>query len=187
MQKLVLIGASTGGPGHIKKLLAGISLGDAIILIAQHMNKLFLPSFASQLGRETGLKSILLDDVSALENGNIYVCDKNFELYGSLAIMAKPNMIDDTTYSPNVDMLFLSALPFASRIRVMSILLTGIGDDGAKGLSELQKAGAKCLAESEDSAIVYGMPKRAVELNSNIKSLPLMGIKKELEEFLNVF
>lgn len=186
MQKLVLIGASTGGPGHIKKLLHEVKVGDATILIAQHMNKLFLPSFASQLGRETGTASELLSQRGQLLSGHIYVCDKNFELMQLLPLSAKPSE-EITTYTPNVDLLFHSALKITRSVKIMAILLTGIGDDGAKGLSELQKAGVRCVAENEESAIVYGMPKRALELNSNIKSLNLMGIKKELEEFLNVF
>lgn len=186
MQKLVLIGASTGGPGHIKKLLHDIKIENSTILIAQHMNKLFLPSFASQLERETGISSELLSQRSLLKGGCIYVCDQNFELLDSLPLSAKPSE-EQTTYSPNVDLLFHSGVKISKSIKTMAILLTGIGDDGAKGLSELQKAGAKCIAESEESAIVYGMPKRALELNSNIKSLNLMSIKKELEGFLNVF
>lgn len=184
-QKLVLIGASTGGPGHIKKLLSGLNLGLATVVVAQHMNKMFIPSFTSQIGKETGLLSELLSERGILKTGVVYVCDKNFEITHSLPLSAKPNTDIVTTYTPNVDVLFHSAVEISRSLKTMAILLTGIGDDGARGLSQLQKVGARCIAESEESAIVYGMPKRAKELNPNIKSLNLIGIKQELEEFLN--
>lgn len=184
-QKLILIGASTGGPGHIKKLLEGVSLGGASIIIAQHMNKMFIPSFAAQLAKDSEANSLLLSEKELIKPGNIYTCDKNFELCNALPLSAKPNTTTQTTYTPNVDMLFTSAISLSKSLKIMAILLTGIGDDGARGLDSLQKAGARCIAESEESAIVYGMPKRAKELNPNIKSLNLMGIRRELQEFLN--
>ena len=65
----------------------------------------------------------------------------------------------------------------------MAVLLTGIGHDGANGLSELQKHGATCIAESEKSAIVFGMPKRAVEINPNIVALALDDIIQTIKTF----
>lgn len=185
LNKLVLIGASTGGPGHIKKLLEGLSLKSAAIVIAQHMNKMFIPSFCTQLGRDNNLNTQLLSERESILGGKVYILDRNFELTGSLGVFAQPNDEAKTTYSPNVDMLFFSAIPLVRSVRTMAILLTGIGDDGARGLDKLQAQGARCVAENEESAIVYGMPKRAKELNPSIKALNLMGIKKELEEFLN--
>ncbi|MBE3605798.1 chemotaxis protein CheB [Campylobacter sp. RM13119] len=185
-QKLVLIGASTGGPGHIKKLLKDIKITDTSIVIAQHMNKMFIQSFVTQVGRECGLDVELLNEKTILKN-KVYVCDQNFMIGENIPLNAKPNPDAKTIYMPNVDVLFNSAVGICKNLNVMAILLTGIGDDGAIGLNNLYKAGAKCIAESEDSAIVYGMPKRAKELNPNTKSLNLSMIKKELEEFLNVF
>ncbi|MDL0089686.1 CheB methylesterase domain-containing protein [Campylobacter gastrosuis] len=183
-QKLVLIGASTGGPGHIKKLLKDVKLNGATIVIAQHMNKMFIESFANQVAKECGIEIELLTARAVLKD-KVYVCEQNFTIGETLPLLAKPNVDDKTTYTPNVDMLFLSGVSIAKSLNTMAILLTGIGDDGASGLDKLHKAGAKCIAESEETAIVYGMPKRAKELNPAIKSLNLMGIKKELEDFLN--
>ncbi|MBR8461975.1 chemotaxis protein CheB [Campylobacter sp. faydin G-24] len=183
-QKLVLIGASTGGPGHIKKLLKGVKIGDATIVIAQHMNKMFISSFATQIGRECEIDVELLSKRQLLKN-KVYVCDQNFTINETLPFGAKPNADTKTIYTPNVDMLFSSAVGICKSASVMAILLTGIGDDGATGLDKLYKAGAKCIAESEESAIVYGMPKRAKELNPNLKSLNLISTRKELEDFLN--
>ena len=104
-----------------------------------------------------------------------------------MPVSAKPQPEIKTIYTPNVDVLFNSGTQIAKNVNLLAILLTGIGDDGAAGLDKLYKAGAKCIAENEESAIVYGMPKRAKELNQNLKSLNLMMIRKELEEVLNAF
>jgi len=160
-QKLILIGASTGGPGHLKKILKNVKLNGAIIVIAQHMNKMFINSFAMQIGKECGLDVEILNERKILKENTVYVCE------------------------PNVDVLFKSGVGICKSANVLAILLTGIGDDGASGLDKLYKAGAKCIAENEESAIVYGMPKRAKELNQSLKSLNLTMIKKELEDFLN--
>ncbi|AQW86309.1 MCP protein-glutamate methylesterase [Campylobacter pinnipediorum subsp. caledonicus] len=184
-QKLIVIGASTGGPGHIKKLLKDINLNGATVVIAQHMNKMFIPSFAAQIAKECSIKLEILKEKTILKE-KVYVCEKNFVISDTLPLSAKPNSENKTTFTPNVDMLFDSCVNISKSIDLMAILLTGIGDDGASGLDKLQKAGAKCIAENEESAIVYGMPKRAKELNPTIKSLNLTNIKKELEGFLNV-
>ena len=116
----------------------------------------------------------------------IYICEKNSEIISASPLMAGMcSPMKETTYNPNVDVLFHSGVQACKFADVMAILLTGIGDDGARGLNELYKAGAKCVAENEESAIVYGMPKRAKEINANLKSLPIGGIRAELERFLH--
>lgn len=183
-QKLVLIGASTGGPGHIKKLLKDINLNGATIVIAQHMNKRFIQSFAAQVAKECNQDVCMLSERTMLKE-KIYICENNTAMCDTLPISAKPNIDEITTFTPNVDMLFCSGVALCKSLDVMAILLTGIGDDGASGLYKLYKAGAKCIAENEETAIVYGMPKRAKELNPAVKSLNLSSIKKELDGFLN--
>lgn len=184
--KLVVLGASTGGPGHIKKILKDIKLNGASIIVVQHMNKIFIPSFATQISKECGVDVEILSERTILKE-KIYVCDQNFVLNETLPLSAKPNTDIQTTFTPNVDMLFNSCVKICKSADVMAILMTGIGDDGAAGLAALYKAGAKCIAESEESAIVYGMPKRAKEINPQVKVLNITLIKKELEDFLNAF
>ena len=81
-------------------------------------------------------------------------------------------------------MLFKSAVPICKIVDVMGILLTGIGDDGASGLNDLYRAGAKCIAENEQTAIVYGMPKRAKDINPNLEIGNLDTIKTNLQRFI---
>ena len=184
-QKLILIGASTGGPGHLKKLLTGITLpSNASIIIAQHMSRNFVGSFASRLSQELNSAVELLNNKVTLKN-KIYICEQNSIILNSQILTAN---IDQsgivTTYNPNVNMLFKSAVPLCKIADVMGILLTGIGDDGASGLNELYKAGAKCIAENEQSAIVYGMPKRAKDINPNLEIANLDMIRTNLQRFI---
>ena len=185
-QKLVLIGASTGGPGHLKKLFRNLRINNASIVIAQHMSLMFIPSFIGQFAKECCVDVLKLEGKMQLQNG-IYICEKNSEIMPSRPLSAKVcDPAKETTYNPNVDILFHSGVEACKFCDVMAILLTGIGDDGARGLNELYKAGANCIAESESSAIVYGMPKRAKEINANLKSLSISDIRIELERFINV-
>ena len=167
--------------------LKDINLNGAMVVIAQHMNKMFINSFVTQMGRECNINVEILSEKTNLRENIVYICDQNFEISATLPVSAKPQPEIKTIYTPNVDVLFNSGTQIAKNVNLLAILLTGIGDDGAAGLDKLYKAGAKCIAENEESAIVYGMPKRAKELNQNLKSLNLMMIRKELEEFLNAF
>lgn len=188
LNKLVLIGASTGGPGHLKKLLSDLPKNLSIpIIIAQHMGKMFIPSFVQQFQNELQAPVYLLSDTMELSQGGIYICQHNTTLKSSLPLRAKPfNSQSPTLYNPNIDILFSSAVPLCRQVSVLAILLTGIGHDGAGGLLELKNAGASVIGESEESAIVYGMPKQALELNPTLKVLHLNDIKIELKRFANV-
>lgn len=183
--KLVLIGASTGGPGHLNKLLKGIKNNHTPIVIAQHMNSIFVPYFVSQFQKEVDMKVHEVDKIYYLDDG-IYICNQTSMISENLPLSIKP-IKSDSIYNPNINTLFNSAITSCNFKDVLAILLTGIGDDGANGLFELYKAGAKCIGENEESAIVYGMPKKAKEINPNLLSLPLHKIKENLERFLYVF
>lgn len=179
--KIVMLGASTGGPGHLKKILSSIQpTYNAAIIIAQHMNSTFIPSFISQFQTELSLPVHTLNIKTRLEKGHVYICSQHCHLLNEhQSIQAEPAEQGETPYNPSIDSLFLSALSCIDHADILAILLTGIGHDGAQGLNELQKRGATCIAESEKSAIVYGMPKRAIEINPNISS-------KSLDEIIGI-
>ncbi|WP_263832532.1 CheB methylesterase domain-containing protein [Sulfurospirillum oryzae] len=183
--KIVLIGASTGGPGHLKKILSAISpTYNGAIVIAQHMNATFIPSFISQFQNELSLPVHAINQRMPLSNTNIYICPQNCHLIkGDFSPKIEPIAEGETPYNPSIDTLFSSAVEYIKDAEILAVLLTGIGHDGANGLSELQKNGAQCIAESEKSAIVYGMPKRAMEINPNIVSLPLDDIIQTIKKF----
>ncbi len=183
--KVVLIGASTGGPGHLKKILSSITPSfNSAIVIAQHMNSTFIPSFINQFQTELLLPVHALDTKMTLEKGHIYICPQHCQIKNEhRTLRAEPTEQGQTPYNPSIDTLFCSALECLGNMDVLAVLLTGIGHDGAYGLSELQKNGATCIAESEKSAIVYGMPKRAVEINPHITSMPLDEIVCAIQKF----
>ncbi|MDF1876076.1 chemotaxis protein CheB [Sulfurimonas sp. SAG-AH-194-I05] len=177
--KIVLIGASTGGPGHLRKLL--LSLSESMnysIIISQHMNSNVVASFATQMQENCSLPVILAKDKLKIIQGNIYICAISMELImqNNALYLVKSN--NEDIYSPSVNTLFYSAKNLLSGTSLIAILLTGIGDDGARGMLELYNTGAYCIAESQESAVVYGMPKQAYILN---KHLDVMHLHKIIE------
>jgi two-component system chemotaxis response regulator CheB len=184
-EKLILIGASTGGPGHIKKIFSSLdpSFGTPVIIV-QHMNPVFIKSFVRQFDDELPFGFFLADSRHDIERDTIHICSTHCEFNKRdryLKLECAKGVISH--YNPSVDHLFHSAVQLCREYDVLAILLTGIGQDGAQGLSELQKSGATCIAESEESAIVYGMPKKAVELNSSIKVMNLDQIIAYVKRF----
>lgn len=184
-QKIVLIGASTGGPGHLKKILSALPpTYNAALVIAQHMNSVFIPSFISQFKNELSLGVSSIDACLELKSSMAYFCPYNCILSKhNFTLCVEPSVHDITPYNPSVNTLFTSALPFIRDIEILAVLLTGIGDDGAFALSALKQEGVTCIAESEKSAIVYGMPKRALEINPLISSMPLDDIILHIKKF----
>jgi two-component system chemotaxis response regulator CheB len=184
-KKLVLIGASTGGPGHLRTILAQLPPElKTPIVIAQHMNAIFIPSFVQQFRTELKTEVFNLNQPLHVNKGGIYICEKDCAFEPDLPLrIGFKNLRESTLYNPSIDNLFLSAVPLCKKVDVMAILLTGIGQDGALGLKALFEAGAKCYGENEESAVVYGMPKQAKEINPELKMLSLLEIKSVLQRF----
>ncbi|MBZ7941407.1 CheB methylesterase domain-containing protein [Campylobacter molothri] len=180
--KLILIGSSTGGPNQLKFLLNDVDIKNTTVVIAQHMGASFIPSFVNQFDKEALSKVSSLNDKEVLTN-KIYICQKNTTLSGNLSLVA--NWKDVTTsFKPNVDLLFHSAIPLVKTNKILAIILTGMGDDGAKGLFELYKVGVKCLCENQADSVVYGMPKKAKDMNPNLRPMSLKEIKQEIINFI---
>ena len=184
-----MIGASTGGPGHLKIILQDLSPSlNVPIVIAQHMNAVFIPSFAQQFKAELKAPVEMLSHKSSLQHGGVYICERNCLLSSNHSLSVSfDNAPKDTLYNPCVDTLFHSVVDLCKEFDVLAILLTGIGNDGAEGLSRLKHAGATCIAEDEASAVVFGMPKKAKELIPDLTMLSINEIKVRLERFVNVF
>lgn len=169
ISSLILIGASTGGPGRIYSILSALeSSFCGTVIIAQHMSAPFVPSFIHQLQSIVSLPILSVDDLKKIERGHIYVCSVTSELVQKNGeIWLQPMEEGDYPYNPQIDRLFASASALPSTLKRLGVILTGIGDDGALGSLSLYESGGKCLFESEESAIVYGMPRRAKELVCN--------------------
>ncbi len=181
--KLILIGSSTGGPNQLKFLLKDVDIKNTCVAIAQHMSASFIPSFVAQFNKEALSEVCLLNDKEILSN-KIYICQKNTILSGNLNLMASWKD-EATSFKPSVDLLFHSAISLAKTNKILAIILTGMGDDGAKGLFELYKVGVKCLCENETDSVVYGMPKRAKDMNPHLRPMSLKEIKQEILNFID--
>lgn len=182
---LILIGASTGGPGRIHSILASLdSQFRGSIIIAQHMASPFIPSFIKQLQSNSSLCIHEIGKGIRIENGNVYVCTVTSRLidkYGD--IWLEPSDAVDYPYNPQIDTLFHSASQLDFKIKRLGVILTGIGDDGAKGALELYQSKGECYFENEESATVYGMPRRAKELVEQAKTGSMQDIIDAIKEF----
>lgn len=182
--KIILIGASTGGPGHLEKIFRALPDGFGVpIVVAQHINASFLPTLCESLSAGGNLPVRMAHEGVAIGSGGYLTHRESnrFEVRSNLAFLGH-SACDG--HAPSVDELFLSALALAQQgVAVLSVVLTGIGDDGAQGLLALRQAGARTIAESQKSAIVYGMPRAAWELGAVQQVAELDGIIGEIVGF----
>lgn len=162
---LVVIGASTGGPAALTTLFASLPPLEAAIVVAQHMPSGFTGLFAERLARIAHFPVAEAHDGQAMQAGRAYLAPggHHLELVGDfprLRARVAPRGAGDL-YSPSVDRLFRSAAAVAGP-RALGIVLTGMGSDGREGVLEIRRSGGRTLAESEESAVVFGMPREAV-------------------------
>lgn len=183
--KLILIGASTGGPAHIEKIAAALPENyGAAIVVAQHMGSEFIPSFAGRLNERSKLEISQAHDGDTLRCGALYIVSEHAEIIQSgerLAFYIRPN--PHAHFNPDINTLFLSAAHLVGRCEIVAFILTGIGDDGVDGCIRLEQEGARCIAESEKTAVVYGMPARAKERGANIHAKDLHEIIEIIKQF----
>lgn len=184
-KKIVLIAASTGGPGQIEKILKALpKLNETSIVVAQHMVIGFMDSFAKRLN-ENSLNSVLVaEDKTYLESSNIYVCSGSIRISrDSQGIVFSKKESHVKSFNPDINYIFSSFLPFTRELEILSVILTGIGADGIEACRVLQENGALCLTETQESAIVDGMPSRARKEIENIKVLDIKEIVEDIREF----
>lgn len=173
-QKLVAIGASTGGPNALAQILTGLPRNlNASIVIVQHVDKEFVGGLAEWLQQCTSLRVLVATKGSVPVAGTIWLAGSNDHLVmtagRSLSYVAEPR---DLPYRPSVDVFFQSlAKHWATP--ALAVLLTGMGRDGAAGMKRLRDGGWHTIAQDEASAVVFGMPKAAIELGAAEKVLPL--------------
>jgi two-component system, chemotaxis family, protein-glutamate methylesterase/glutaminase len=184
-EKLVLIGASTGGPAHIEKILRALTADTlATFIVAQHMGAAYLPSFTKQLNEKCDISVALLQAGSTLERGVAYIATGKPQIVEKNGSLMVSDIVEvHANYNPDINHLFEIFSPYCSHRRILGIILTGIGDDGARGCAQLASQGARCIAESAESAIVYGMPMRAKEQVVGIEVHPLHRIIEIVREF----
>ena len=181
---VVGIGASTGGPKTVVEILSDLrEAPPCAFVIAQHMPAQFTKSFADRLSKYTPIEFKEAEDGEELREYAGYLApggrNMTVERKGQklvVRISDKP----DTLFKPSCDLLFFSLAENACPMCV-GVLLTGIGYDGAKGLLAIKRNGGITIAESEESAIVFGMPKTAIELGAAQYILPSWRIGKTIK------
>ena len=166
-EKLVIIGASTGGTEAIRAVLEPLPANSPAILIAQHMPGGFTRSFAERLDRLCNIAVKEAEDGERILPGHAYIAPGTAHLKLARSGANYVARLDDgppvNRHRPSVDVLFRSAAESAGR-NAIGVLLTGMGKDGARGLLEMRQAGAFTFAQDEASCVVFGMPREGIAL-----------------------
>ncbi|WP_340616597.1 protein-glutamate methylesterase/protein-glutamine glutaminase [Xenorhabdus entomophaga] len=182
-EKLIAVGASTGGTEAIKNLLQFLPVTSPALLITQHMPPGFTRSFAERLNKLSQIMVKEAEDGERVLPGHAYIApgDCHMELCRSGAnyqIMIT-NAPPVNRHRPSVDVLFRSVAKYAGR-NAVGVILTGMGSDGAAGLLEMKQAGAYTLAQSEASCVVFGMPRAAIQLGAVDDVMDMQKISKAM-------
>jgi two-component system response regulator WspF len=177
IRHLLAIGASTGGPGAIAKILSGWTPapGTAIVVV-QHIDANFAGHFAKWLGDQIAMPVRAIDDGDALEAGTVLVARTNDHLTMSARqrLHYDPHPLD-YAYRPSVD-VFFRCIAAHWALDATGVLLTGMGRDGASGLLAMRQAGKATIAQDQASSAVYGMPRAAAELDAAERIMSLENI-----------
>ncbi len=186
--ELLVIGASTGGPPAVQRVL--MDLGERVpvpVVVVQHMPIGFTRAFADRLNNLLPLSVREVGDQERLLAGSVYIAPAGLHALverDARGLLARLSALpENARHRPSVDNLFLSAASHVGA-RVVAILLTGMGTDGALGMSRLATAGAFTLAQDQATSAIYGMPRAAVELNAARESLPLDDIGGRARQIL---
>ncbi len=174
--KLICIGASTGGTVALEFLLQRLPSNLPPILIVQHMPPTFTRQFAERLNGLSALAVKEAEDGEIISAGTAYIAPGGQHLVlerRGASLYARLNQEERVQFQrPSVDVLFNSAAELAGR-NVIAALLTGMGKDGAEGLCALKKAGGITLAQDEASSVVWGMPRAAIDMGGACEILAL--------------
>lgn len=181
--KVIAIGASTGGTEALKVVLERLPVNISPIVIVQHMPENFVKSFADRLDKHCAIKvkeaeqrEILAPGKALISPGNIHM-----EIVRSGAVyytkLADGPLVHHQR--PAVENLFYSVAKFAGK-NAIGVILTGMGKDGAQGLLAMRNEGAFTIAQDEKSSVVFGMPKEAIEVGAAMKVVPLDRIADEI-------
>lgn len=168
LRGIIIIGMSTGGPKTIRDILPEVRpMPYHAIVIVQHMPESFIPSFAKTMNSYAQMPSNVAENNEEIKANHIYLAPggKNLtisDLDGKIVFKLSP-LVEGQYFSPCIDQTFISAAKIFGR-NLMSIILTGMGSDGAQGAVYVKKHGGFVVTESKDSCIVNGMPKSTKEL-----------------------
>ncbi|MBX9810254.1 MAG: chemotaxis response regulator protein-glutamate methylesterase [Burkholderiales bacterium] len=182
-EKLIIIGASTGGTEAIKEVLMRMPPDCPGILITQHMPEAFTKSFANRLNNLCRIVVTEAKDGERILAGHAYVAPGHSHLLlkrsGASYVTELSQAPPVNHHRPSVDVLFRSAANYAGK-NAIGVILTGMGKDGAAGMLEMKKAGAYNFAQDEATCVVFGMPKEAISIGAVDETVPLHEMAKHV-------
>lgn len=187
-EKIIAIGASTGGTEAIKEVLMRLPASIPPIVISQHIPAAFSGAFAQRMDSVSELTVHEAKDNQPLLQGHVYIApgDKHLliEPVGGKYICRLNDGPPVNRHKPSVDVMFRSVAQIAGS-NAIGIILTGMGADGAKGLKEIQETGAPTIAQDQKTSVVWGMPGEAVKLEAADQVLPLDQIAHKILKLVN--
>ncbi len=182
-EPVVCIGASTGGTESLRSLLEGFSVTMPGTVIVQHMPETFTQAFAQRLDRLCTVTVREGRDGDTVVRGQVLIAPGNrhtlLRRSGARYYLEVKDGPLVCRHRPSVDVLFRSAAQYAGA-NAIGILMTGMGDDGARGLLEMMQAGAHTVAEDESTCVVFGMPHEAIKLGAARSVVPLDRLRDEI-------
>jgi two-component system chemotaxis response regulator CheB len=182
----VVVGASTGGTEALRIFLEALPADTPGIVIVQHMPEHFTAAFARRLDGLCRITVKEAEDGDTVVRGRALIAPGNrhtlLKRSGARYYVEVKEGPLVSRHRPSVDVLFRSAARYAGKNAVAAIM-TGMGDDGAKGMKEIHDAGAKTIAQDEASCVVFGMPNEAIKLGGVDRVLPLERIAAEILRF----
>jgi two-component system chemotaxis response regulator CheB len=178
-EKLIVVGASTGGTEAIREFLEALPMDCPATVIVQHMPEHFTASFARRLDSLCAMSVKEAEDGDTVIRGRVLVAPGNrhalLKRSGARYFVEVREGPLVSRHRPSVDVLFRSAARYAGK-NVVAVILTGMGDDGANGMKEMKEAGAYTIAQDEESCVVFGMPREAIKRGAVDRVLPLEDI-----------
>jgi two-component system chemotaxis response regulator CheB len=186
-QKMVAIGASTGGVQAIRSLLLSLPSEVPGIVVVQHMPAQFTKAFAERLNEESKLKVVEAKDGDLIRPGCVHIAPGNMHM----SVCRSGNLLETKVYMdqrvsghrPSVDILFNSIAENVGQ-NAIGVILTGMGADGASGLLSMKSKGALTIAQNEETCVVFGMPKEAIQLGGVDHVVGLQDIPSKIIQLL---
>lgn len=183
--KVVAIGVSTGGPQALALLLSKLPHDlPAPVLIVQHISHGFVGGLVEWLRNSSGIEIKLAEAGETLRCSVAYLApdDYHFGVEPDGKVVLTEDMGRHSTHVPSIDFM-MESVAFSFGDRVLGVIMTGMGQDGVKGMQEIRKAGGRTLAQDESSSVIFGMNKSAIESNCIDRILPLDGLADAITRF----
>ncbi len=169
----ICIGASTGGTVALTQIIPQLKEELKVpVLVVQHMPKLYTSSFAKRLNNLSKLKVVEVQGGEVLTPGVVYLAQGGFHMKVDSGRIVIEDSEEVNCHKPSIDVLF-NSISSINGSRTMGIILTGMGSDGAKGISQIKRTGGFTIAQDEQSSVIFGMPASAIKTGAIDRIMPL--------------